>query len=293
MLKFAMVPAPGKRPETLTFGRWWAWKSGSNSAPEDPASESLRQSYYVRSSALGAFDAFDVAALVDEDDVGFSEEQAVIDDAGDVVELAAEGFEVFVAGELDVEDEVAVVGDEELAVDAAAADAVESEASDGFADAGEAERHDSDRKRRVFTDLLGDFSGFDHVDALPAGPCDHAFAGHGAATSLHDTHVAIDFVGTVDEEVEFLDHGELDEFEPLLTRKDFGGVTCRDAPDIEVFGLCSLGQSADAACSGASCAEPDEHSTGNRRNRGLRERVGNVLFTQSGSPAPKQTSLQS
>ena len=51
----------------------------------------------------------------------------MVDDAGDVVEFAGEFEEVFGAVEGGVEDEVAVVGDEELAVHVLADDAVDSD----------------------------------------------------------------------------------------------------------------------------------------------------------------------
>lgn len=101
-----------------------------------------------------AFEAFDFAVVFfNQDDVGLVDEEAVVDDAGDVVEFGGELGEVLVAAQTGIEDEVAVVGDEEAPVHVLTDDAVDADVAQGVAGGDEPESHDGDGERGAGADL--------------------------------------------------------------------------------------------------------------------------------------------
>ena len=201
---------------------------------------------------------FDAAGGVYQDLVGLIQEDAVVDDAGDIVELAGElgGVAVF---ELDIDDEAAVVGEEEVAVEGAADDAVEGDVAQAGADAGQAESQDGDGERDALTEAIDEFGFVDDVDAFARGSGDHALADDGAAGALDHAHLGIDFIRAVEEIVDVLEHGEVHQLKLLGAGEGFGGVAGGHALDFEVFGADTFGEGEDAAGCGAPRAKAHDH----------------------------------
>lgn len=173
----------------------------------------------------------DFVAVGDEDDAGAIDEEAVFDDAGRVAKFARERRRIGDAAEVAVENVVAFVGDERFSI-------LLTE-DDGSA---EMFYFATDEREREGDDFDGDGEIAEHGDLLAGVGDDDKFLGSGrdnffveqrAAAAFDQVELWIEFIGTVDGDVDLLDFveiGERDaEFGGGLARIDRGG----DAADFE------------------------------------------------------------
>lgn len=250
-------------------------------------------------AADNLFDGLSTGAL-DVEFVALVEEEAVVDDAGDGVQEACEFFDVLVV-DGDIDDEVAVVGEEELAVAGTADDAGEAEGTEVFTDGSQAEGDDADGEGGFAAEPIDEFVLADHVDAFVGGVGDDAFARHRAAGTLEHPEFAVHLVGAVKEDVDTLDHGEVGEAKALAAGEGFGGVAGGNTLDLQPLFLHPVGEGEYAARGGTARSQPDNHAGLDLCDNGfgkgvgdshIRPRFGSRLI-QSGSPVQVRTSRRS
>lgn len=199
--------------------------------------------------------------VFDEDFVGVFEEEAVSDDAGHEAEHELDVGGGAVVGDGEVEYGVAGVGAVRLDGrvgrcvgdgDAGVA-ASESELGVEFepfeSDGEDAERvfEDFDGEAVVCAESLDEFASLDEVDAFSSGVCGDFFEGHGAARAFEQGELRVDFVGAVEEVVDFHDVAEWSDGEVEVGGESGGAVAGGDTGESESLVAGALGEGVDGS----------------------------------------------
>ena len=214
----------------------------------------------------------DFVAVGDENDAGAIDEEAVLDDAGDVTEFARERRRVGDAAEVAVENVVAFVGDKRFSTLLAEHDGG-AELLDFATDQWkrEGDDFDGDGEAAEHGDL---FAGVGDDDEFLGGRRDDFFVEERAAAAFDEIELRIEFVGAVDGHVNMLDFVETGERDA----ESCGGFACvvggGYAADFEA-GCDTFADELDGVSSGGAGAKADDLAVFDELEGGAR---GGFLF---------------
>ncbi len=204
--------------------------------------------------------------------IGFVEEEAVVDDAWDVVKVEGQLLDV-VACDAHVKNHAAAVRDDGFVFEISSDDAGEAEISEAFAGACDAKRNDHDGEKRTAAELFDNFVNVREVRAALRCMSNQSLAGESAVGTFHDAELVIDLVRAVEHVVDLREVVEGRDSQAKFLREFLAGEACRNARDVQVFELRTTRQCANCSAACAACAQAYDHAILDRRDRGLCEFV--------------------
>jgi hypothetical protein len=226
------------------------------------------ESDFVSGSFLfGAVEFGDFVAVGNEDDAGAVDEQAVLNDAGDVAEFERERRRIGNATEVAIEDVMAFVGDERLSV--FLADHYGGSELLNFA-AHERQREGDDfyrhGKAAEHCDL---FAGVGDDDEFARGGRDDFFVEERAAATLDQVELWIEFVGAVDCHIDVLHFVEVGERNAEPARHFASVVRGGNATNFEA-GCNAFANELDGVSGRRACPEANDLAVFHELNCGAR-----------------------
>lgn len=212
------------------------------------------------------------AFAFDEHLVRFGQEQSMIDNAWHVVEFARELFHISPC-DAHVEDDAATISDEDFTFMVGPHDTRKTEISQASTNARNAEWDDDDREQRFRSKMVHDFVFAREIRRVLCNLSDESLARDRAVLSLHHAQVVINFIRAIKEIVNALYAIKRDEWQSELLCELLCRKAGRDATNVKLLALHSLGECANRSRAPLPRAQAHHHATLNGRDRCLRELI--------------------